>query len=594
MAFSVELGLILLFSILGGVLAVRFKQPSVLGLVLVGAIVGPNTLGFIKDTSLINASIEIGAILLLFTVGIEFSLQHLLNLGLRAILISIIKLGTVFLFSYYASLSLGLDFIAAIYIGVILSITSTVIVVKILDQKGMSKREELPLLIAILIIEDIFGVFALTFFSSLNSRLDLTPLSIFTKLFTSLVIMAVAYVVLQKLLKPLINWLIKYSTEDTITFVSLGLCGGMSYLSFLLNLSPSVGAFLAGNIVASLPNSKLFEKAIHPFILTFTSLFFFSIGTIVNFSVILSSISIVMALFFVNIISKFLIIGIGSYTLTNFNGRQAVFSGIAMLSIGEFSLLIAREAGTLGLGIDLVSITASIIFLSSIAMSILLNYNDKIYRITTSLLPTRVREDMGLASKYLNSISWGMVRDKVGTRRILTEWRTILHNLFAIFLILSVGLFIWLYFSGILVNFFNSEAILYAIVILIIFSILFPSFNLMRNISNLLKDFLEFFVRLYPKEIANEKKIFRNLIFLLIFFATIVIFPTMLLFLRLKPIYNIFVLVLILALIVAVSREATLIHNITKKHEAVFNKFSKKYKLIMKKRMSIDKTDENR
>src|SRR3989344_734197 len=197
MAFSVELGLILLFSILGGVLAVRFKQPSVLGLLLVGAIVGHNTLGLIKDTSLINAAIEIGAILLLFTVGIEFSLQHMLNLGLRAIIIATIKLGAVFLFSYYASFLLGFSFTASIYIAVILSITSTVIVVKILEQKGMSKREELPLLIAILIIEDIFGVFALTFFSRLNTSGDLAQINIVTSLLVSLIVMAMAYVILQ-------------------------------------------------------------------------------------------------------------------------------------------------------------------------------------------------------------------------------------------------------------------------------------------------------------------------------------------------------------------------------------------------------------
>src|SRR3989344_4924873 len=159
----------------------------------------------------------------------------------------------------------------------------------------------MPLLVTILIIEDIFGVFALTFFSRLNTNLDLAPLNLLTSFIISLTLMVVVYIVLQKILKPVINWLIKYSTEDTITFVSVGLCGGMSYLASLLNLSPSVGAFLAGNLVSSLPNSKIFEKSIHSFTLTFTSLFFFSIGTIVDFSVILNSLFIVIVLFFVNV-----------------------------------------------------------------------------------------------------------------------------------------------------------------------------------------------------------------------------------------------------------------------------------------------------
>lgn len=594
MAFPIELGLILLFSILGGVLAVRFKQPSVLGLLIIGAIVGPNALGFIVDKSLINVSIEIGAILLLFTVGIEFSLQHLLNLGLRAITIAIVKLGGVFIFSYYASFLLGFDFITSLYIGVILSITSTVIVIKILEQKGLSKSEELPLLIAILIIEDIFGVFALTFFSRLNAKVDLVPINLFTSLLISLTVMAIAYIILQRILKPVINWLVKYSTEDTITLISLGLCGGMSYLAFLFNLSPSVGAFLAGNIVASLPNSKMFEKAIHPFILTFTSLFFFSIGTIVNFNIIFHSIYIIMALFLVNILSKFFIIGFCSYLFTNFNGRQAVFSGIAMLSIGEFSLLIAKESMAIGLEIDLVSITAAIILLSSIAMSVLINYNEKIYNITTSFVPTRVKEDVNLASKFLNSISLSMLKDKVSTKKILTEWKTILNNVIAIFFIFVAVFFFWRYFGNLLISIFKSQLVIYAIALFFFVAIFLPASRIWKNTSNLLRDLLKFFIKIYPSEVANEKKIFRNFVLLLIFFVIIVIFPTIFLFLKLNPIYNAFILILILALIIAVSRESIFVHNITKKHEATFNKFSKKYKLLMKKRMVIGKNNENR
>lgn len=585
MAFSIELGLILFFSILGGVLAVRFRQPSVLGLLLVGAIVGPNTLGFIRDATLINTAIEIGAILLLFTVGIEFSLQHLLNLGLRAITIAAIKLGTVFLISYYTSFLLGLSFTASIYIAVILSITSTVIVIKILEQKGLAKREELPLLIAILIIEDIFGVFALTFFSSLNTRGDLVPINIATSLLVSLIVMAIAYVILQKALKPIISWLVKYSTEDTITFISLGLCGGMSYLALLLNLSPSVGAFLAGSIVATFPNSKVFEKAIHPFILTFTSLFFFSIGSLVNFSAIFGSIYIIVALFLVNIISKFVAIGFGSYLFTNFTGKQAVFSGLAMLSVGEFSLLIAREAGTLGLGIDLVSITAAIILLSSLAMSMSVGHSEKAYNAVARFFPARLKEEMGLTSKFLNSLSFGMLKDREGTKKVAIEWKKIFDNTLAIFTIFSILFFFWRFYHELFVSVFKSRHFINLLLVLVFAAISLPALNIIRNASNLAKDILKFFIRVYPEEIANERKIFRNLILTAALFLVIVIFPGILVFLKLSPAFNIFMVVLLFLIIGNVLRSSTLIHNLTKRHEATFNRLSKKYKQALKKRM---------
>ena len=589
MAIGAELGLILLFSVLGGVLAVRFKQPSVLGLLIVGAIVGPNSLGLIKDTGLIEAAIEIGAVLLLFTVGIEFSLQHLLNLGLRAILITVIKLGSVFLISYYISLFLGFGVITSLYLGVILSITSTVIVIKILNQKNLYNREETPLLIAVLILEDIFGVFALTFFSSIETKAELTPLSLFTDLIFSLTIMAIAYLILQRILKPVIKWLVKYSTEETITFASLGLCGGMSYLSLLLGLSPSVGAFLAGNIVASLPNSKMFEKAIHPFILTFTSLFFFSIGTIVDFSVVMGSISLILVLFFASIIIKFLSIGFGSYLFTNFTGRQAVFSGIAMISLGEFSLLIAKEANLVGLGIDLVSITATIILLSSIAMSYMLAHTEKIYNAIFLIMPIRAKDDMVQAAKFFNSVSFRMIKDRIRTRKVLVEWKTILNNLVAIFFIVIAAFFAWRYFRSYLSGILPINLLFYLIAALLVFAIFFPALNVFKNSKKLIEDMLKFFIRIYPTEMANEKKIFRNFILLSVAFAALFVFPSVFLLLELHPLYHLVVLLLVLLIIFYALRSSSLIHIIENKHAAGFEKISKKYKVLLKKRMKLEK-----
>ena len=584
MVFSIELGLIILFAILGGVMAVRLKQPSVLGLLIVGAIVGPYSLGIIKDTSLINTAIEIGAILLLFTIGIEFSLEHLFNYGLRAIIIAGIKLGTVFLLGYMASILLGFDVITSLYIGVILSITSTVIVIKILEQKGMSKRGELTLLITILILEDIFGVFALMFFSSLNAKAELVPLNLLTELLISLSIIAIFYMILKRLLRPLINWLVKYSTEDTIIFTSIGLCVGMSYLAYLINLSPSVGAFLAGNIVASLPSSKLFEKAIHPFILTFTALFFFSMGTVVNFSVVLNSIYVIAALFFVNIIMKFLSIGFGSYLFSNFKGQQAVFSGIAMLSVGEFSLLIAKEAEATGLGIEFVDITAALIIFSTIAMTALINYTDKIYYLTSRFMPSRMLENIGFAREYLNSLSWTISKDRLGIKRFTIEWQSLRNNIIGLFFTFVLAYFGWYYFKPVFLAFFKSKLIAYFVVALIVMAVLFPAFNIIKRTLSLLRILLEFFVKLYPKEIANEKKIFRNFAIVILIFVLLILLPSITSFLRLKPVFYVIIIALLMGMLFYSIRISQLIHTFVKKHHSNLARLSEKYKAMLKKK----------
>ena len=585
MVLSVEIGMIILFSILGGVLAVRFRQPSVLGLLIIGAIVGPYSLGFIKDFSLIDTAIEIGAILLLFTIGIEFSLNHLFNYGLRAVIIAVIKLGGVFLAGYLASIIFGLDAISALYIGVILSITSTVVVIKILEQKGMSNKEEVPLLVTVLILEDIFGVFALTFFSGLNTKADLSTVNLFTELIISLALMVIFFVVLKKMLRPVISWLIKYSTEDTITFTSLGLCAGMSYLAHLIHLSPSVGAFLAGNIVSSLPNSKMFEKSIHPFILTFTALFFFSVGTVVNFSAVLHEIYIIAALLAVSIVIKFSSIGFGSYLFSNFSGKRAVFSGIAMISVGEFSLLIAKEAEAAGLGIELVDITAALIVFSTIAMSVLINYTGPIYNFVSRTVPSRALEDMKLARDYINSISWVMNKDRSGMKNINVEWKSALNNIMAVFFISAGGFIAWHFFRNIILEFIKSPVIGYLLPGFFIIAIFFPAYNLTRKILSLFRDISVFFVKLYPKEIANEKKILRNFIAIGVMFGTLILLSNLILFLKLSPVYHSLTIILTCGALIYVLRASNLIHKLAQRHKSNIDKLSKRYKLALRKKI---------
>ena len=573
MALSGELGFILLFSILGGVLAVRFRQPSVLGLIIVGALVGPHNLGFIQDLNLINATIEIGAVLLLFTVGLEFSLERLLNHGLRAILIAAMKIGLVFVFSYYVAIGLGFSPIAALYIGVILCITSTVIAIRILEQKGFAKAEELPLLVTVLIIEDIVGVFALSLFSSLNTAADFNAIDLIGSILASLAILIVSYLVLKRMIKPIIEWLIKYSTEETITFISLGVCAAMSYLAAAIGLSPSVGAFLAGNIVSSLVQAPLFEKAVHPFILTFTALFFFSIGTIVDFASLATSIHIVLILVIVNIIAKIATIGFGSYLFANVSGRQAVFSGIAMLSVGEFSLLIAREATPLNLGIDLVSITSAVILLSSLAMSSLIPFTDNVYALIRRMTPSLVQQESQTIARYFSTFTPERVIDRLKIRSILTHWRTILDNLTAIAIIAALAFIAWFYNIESMLNLAPSNIVLYILGVLILAGICFPTFRVVKSCSGLLSVFTRILQDLYPGDINNVKSIFRTLLSTTTLFIVITALPALFVIFPLNPLFHLVMIILVIMLVSLLVKGGNMMYAVIQKNQRLSTRF---------------------
>src|SRR3989344_2533688 len=585
MAFSIQIGLIILFSLIGSLLASRFRQPAVIGLLIVGAIVGPHALGIVNDPGIVDTAIEIGAILLLFTIGIEFSLKNILNLGLRAVWIGTIKISIVLLLSYYAALLMGLSAIESLFFGIILSITSTVIVIKVMEQKGFAKTQELPLLITILILEDIFGVFALSFISGLNTKADLNIIGVLTKLAISMALLIFTYLIIQRLARRAFSWIAKYSSEDTTTFTSLSLCGIMAYAAALLNLSPSVGAFLAGNLISLFPNSKSFENSIHPFLLTFTSLFFFSVGTAVNFTSIILNFKLIIALFAVSIIAKFITIGAGSYIFTNFSGKQAAFSGIAMISVGEFSLLIAKEASAVSTNIDFVSITASIILLSAITMSVMMGYTGSVYRLTTRIIPKRMRENMDITSRYINGISWAMVRDRVNLGKIKSEFHTLLNNMTFVFVFAALGLFLWKYFNVAIISLLRDDYATYFTIAFIAVILYVPVSRIIKNAAHLNKDLFRFFVKISPKEIQFDTTIFRKIRILSLLFIAMIVFPHIFLFFRIPVLYNALVVVIFLIITLNALMASNMIHDVVHKHEKDFGKSDKGYAAILKKKM---------
>lgn len=396
----ISLGILFLCAIIGGIIAARFRQPAVFGLLLVGAVIGPNSLNLVKDMSMIQMMAEFGAILILFIIGLEFDVSKMMKLGARSILIGVLKFPIVVFLGYQITLLLGLGAKVALFIGVILSFSSTVVIVKVLEQKSLFNRKEIPLLIVVLIIEDLLAVLTLTFFSGIkDSQSGLVQ--IFEHLLFSITMLVVAYLVMMKILRYVVNLIMRNNKEESIfTFLSLAIGALFSYFALALGLTPSAGAFLAGSLIASLPNSKEYGAAIQPYVLIFTSVFFIAMGTMVDFKSAKANIILIEVLVITVIISRLLVIGLLTFIFANFKKEQPFFSSIAMMSVGEFSLLVAKESEKFGLGIDLVTITAVIIFITAVIMSIGINYSEKIYSAFNAKAPMGIRLKSERISDY--------------------------------------------------------------------------------------------------------------------------------------------------------------------------------------------------
>ena len=131
----ISLGILFVCAIIGGIIANKFRQPAVFGLLLVGALIGPSSLNLVQDAKMINMMAEFGAILILFIIGLEFDMSKLMKLGARSILIGFLKFAIVLFFGYETTLLLGFTSKVALFVGVILSFSSTIVVVKLLEQK---------------------------------------------------------------------------------------------------------------------------------------------------------------------------------------------------------------------------------------------------------------------------------------------------------------------------------------------------------------------------------------------------------------------------------------------------------------------------
>src|SRR3989338_2001291 len=136
----VNLAILFFFAVIGGIIANRFKQPAVIGLLIVGALIGPHAFNLVKDTEMMGSIVEFGAILLLFVIGLEFSLPKFVKVGFKAMMIGVFKIGIIYFFTYELSLIIGLSQQAATVFAVILSLSSTVAIVRILQSKGLYRE----------------------------------------------------------------------------------------------------------------------------------------------------------------------------------------------------------------------------------------------------------------------------------------------------------------------------------------------------------------------------------------------------------------------------------------------------------------------
>lgn len=337
-----DLALILMLGAVVTLLFKKLKQPMVLGYIVAGFVASSNFKYFpsVGNEANIEFWAQIGIIILLFNIGLEFSFKKLMNVGGTAIVTALIIVGGMMGLGFWVGGFLDLNFINRLFLGGMLSMSSTTIIVKALSDLNMRQRRFVPHVLAVLICEDLFAVVMMVLLSSVALNNSVEGGEMLFSIAKLVFFLVICFTVGVYVLPSLFNSYRRIINDEMLLIISIGLCMLMAVFSVYSGFSMALGAFIMGSILAGTSEAEHIEKVMKPVKDLFGAVFFISVGMMVNPAVISEYSGIIMLLSVVVIVGMILF-GTFGMLATGQTLRIAMESGFCLTQIGEFAFIIA-------------------------------------------------------------------------------------------------------------------------------------------------------------------------------------------------------------------------------------------------------------
>jgi monovalent cation:H+ antiporter-2, CPA2 family len=378
--FLEALAMVLCVAAVTTVLFQRFRQPVVLGYILAGLIIGPHVpIPLVADAETIQTLSEVGVILLMFSLGLEFSLRRLFEIGATAGLTAIVQCSMLLGLGFVVGRAFGWTVIESMFAGAIIAISSTTIIAKAFDEQNVRGKPR-EIVVGILIAEDLIAILLMAILTGVASGSGLSPRALVGPL-GQLAAFLIGVVVIGLLVIPrIVRSIMRLGRAETTLVASLGICFAVSLLAYELGYSVALGAFLAGSLVAESGEQQAIEHLVQPVRDVFAAVFFVSVGMGIDPALIAEYWFAVLVFTVVVIVGKVASVALGVF-LTGNGTRASIQAGLSLAQIGEFSFIIAA----LGL-----SLNATGEFLYPIAVAV--------SAITTLTTPFLIRASEPVAS----------------------------------------------------------------------------------------------------------------------------------------------------------------------------------------------------
>ncbi|KAE9649963.1 cation:proton antiporter [Pseudomonas sp. PB105] len=405
-SFIQDLAVIMLVAGVVTVLFHRLKQPVVLGYIVAGFIIGPHTppFGLIHDEDTIKTLAELGVIFLMFCLGLEFSLRKLFKVGATAFIAAFLEIILMIWIGYEIGRWFDWNTMDSLFLGAILAISSTTIIVKALNDLKMKNQRFAQLIFGVLIVEDILGIGIIALLSSIAVSGTVSSGEVFSTVGKLSLFMIVALVIGILLVPRLLAYVAKFESNEMLLITVLGLCFGFCLLVVKLEYSMVLGAFLIGAIMAESKQLIKIERLIEPVRDMFSAIFFVAIGLMIDPQILLQYAWPIAVITVAVVLGKMLSCGLGAFIAGN-DGRTSLRVGMGLSQIGEFSFIIAALGMTLQVTSDfLYPVAVAVSAITTLLTPYLIRGADPLSLKIAAVMPKRMSRVFGMYGEWLRSI----------------------------------------------------------------------------------------------------------------------------------------------------------------------------------------------
>lgn len=372
----------------------KLKQPVVLGYIIAGLIVGPHFSVFPSITDLPNVQIwaEIGVIFLLFGLGLEFSFKKLAKVGGAAAITAIVEIIGMLGIGYIVGQLMGWSDMDSLFLGAILSISSTTIIIRAFEELGVKNQKFAGIVFGALIVEDLAAILLMVLLTTVSISRQFEGIEMVSSVLKLSFFLVLWFLGGIFLIPSLLRRIQKHMSEETTLIVSISLCLAMVLIATEAGFSPALGAFIMGSILAETTYIEKIEHIFQPVKDLFGAIFFVSVGMLIDPKIIVEYAAPIAIITLVTIFGKILTTG-GGALVSGQTLKHSVQTGLSLTQIGEFSFIIA----TLGVSLKVTSdflypIAVAVSAITTFTTPYMIKYSIPIYDFINARIPVRVND----------------------------------------------------------------------------------------------------------------------------------------------------------------------------------------------------------